>query len=244
MTQHLPPPTPPIKPKDRTVLAIVLAILLHLLMAIIIYFTVFADKPSNPEAPTKPSVDISTVSKAPKAEPTDNIASDDIENTTQPSTMPAPSNSSNKTAVINQQIVSNSTMDIQDQPPQIKDNNNAEASVLTSNDNVPATKKPTPNDQNKQAEYTLKKTEEYQQLDDDIDADSEQLSKLITEVRQRNQAQIQQHQIDKQTNTDNTPMVEYDYPITPITSAPIPATSSTEDKSTDKPINDNSDTIK
>lgn len=222
MTQHL-PPIPPTKPKDRTMLAIVLAILLHLLMATIIYFTVFADKPSTSEVSTKPSVAIPTVSENPKPAPANNIISDDIENTEQPSTTPAPSNSANKTTVINKQIVSNNTT-IQTQPLPSKESNSSEASVPTSNDNVPATKKPTPSDQNDQAEYTLKKTEEYEQLDNDIDADSEQLSKLITEVRQRNQTQIQQHQTNKPTSasTDNSPKIEYDYPITPITSAPVP----------------------
>ncbi|MGP9493053.1 hypothetical protein [Psychrobacter sp. AOP7-B1-24] len=239
MTQHL-PPIPPTKPKDRTMLAIVLAILLHLLMAIIIYFAVFADKPSTSEVSTKPSVAIPTVSEDPKPAPANSIVSNDIENTEQPSTMPAPSNSSNKTTVINKQIVSNNTT-IQTQPLPSKESNNAEASVPTSHDNVPATKKPTPNDQNGQAEYTLKKTEEYEQLDDDIDADSEQLSKLITEVRKRNQTQIQQHQTDKKTttSTDDIPMVDYDYPITPITSAPVPTTPSmNQNKSVDniKPI--------
>lgn len=56
----------------------------------------------------------------------------------------------------------------------------------------------------------------YEALDADIDKDNEQLSKLITEVKKRNQSQIQQHQLPND-NINNQPTVEYGYRITPLT---------------------------
>ncbi len=69
-----------------------------------------------------------------------------------------------------------------------------------------------------QPEYKLKQTQEYQQLDSDIDRDSEQLSKLINEIKQRNQGQIEEHHLPKTTlkPVNNTATVPHDYPITPI----------------------------
>lgn len=87
-------------------------------------------------------------------------------------------------------------------------------------DNIITDVESTANKPPAQAEYKLKQTQEYQQLDKDIDQDNKQLSKLIDEVKKRNQSQIQQHHLPKagETPSDNTPRVQHDYPITPITS--------------------------
>ena len=71
-----------------------------------------------------------------------------------------------------------------------------------------------------QPEYKLKQTQEYKQLDADIDRDSEQLSKLINEIKQRNQSQIEEHHLPKTTlkPVNNIATVPHDYPITPINS--------------------------
>lgn len=69
-----------------------------------------------------------------------------------------------------------------------------------------------------QPEYKLKQTQKYKQLDAEIDKDSEQLSKLINEIKQRNQSQIEEHHLPKTTlkPVNNTATVPHDYPITPI----------------------------
>lgn len=72
------------------------------------------------------------------------------------------------------------------------------------------------------ANYKLQPSQAYQQLDADIDKESEQLSKLIDEVKQRNQSQIQQHQTptSETGNLIHTPSLKRDYPIIPINSLP------------------------
>ncbi|WP_435980562.1 hypothetical protein [Psychrobacter sp. DM4] len=67
--------------------------------------------------------------------------------------------------------------------------------------------------------FIKKQTQDTQQLDADIEKDNEQLSKLIDEVKKRNQAQIKQHQLPKTTQkpVDSAPDVQHDYVITPIT---------------------------
>ena len=260
MTQHLPSSTPPAKPKDRSVLAIVLAVLLHILIAIIIYFTVFdsndsksTDSTSALEQSESPSV-VETIEKSPLSASGETVTADTTdtkaeEATTQSGAISKQAASDNaKTATAtNNTVATKNTAAIETaaikkpsstQNNASKTNDNLRAEQALSDENQTRLKSAIDN-QDSTPEYTLKKTKEYDALDTEIDKDSEQMAKLIDEVKKRNQQQIEQQRTNtlgsqpipnpapkpstvpseqrSQTKTDATSSPSNgDYPITPI----------------------------
>ncbi|MBH0097468.1 hypothetical protein I6E61_13835 [Psychrobacter sp. NZS113] len=236
MTQRSPSPTPPTKPKDRSMLAIVLAVMLHIVIAVIIYFAVFDDKSSKPTASTPviepsalPSV-VETVEKPPLS-----LTEEEAATQTVPGSNQVSSNNAKTAAVANSNVATKKTAPIKSTPSLAEDNaprtnSNARTEPAFTGDNQTRPKS-TIDNQDSTPEYTLKKTKEYESLDTEIDKDSEQLAKLIDEVKKRNQQQIEQQQKNissvkpaprspeqqTQPTTDTTsPPSNGDYPITPI----------------------------
>lgn len=233
------PPNPPIKKPTRTnkqsIIAITLAVLLHILVVAIIYFSVFQDKvPSTSE-----QLSTNTEQPLPTVIITENkpeSSTDKAKLTTKKDTAPdsntppASLKTVNQTPNINKKSPSKNTasQDNTTVKPANVDEKTANTDLATNNQ--PST-----------PEYTLKKTKEYEQLDEDIDKDSEQLSRLIDEVKKRNQQQIEQQQTTL-SDTQSTPKpvektapnssvqkpkpqkeevplsTNNDYPITPIKS--------------------------
>lgn len=219
------PPTSAKKQKNRSIIAIAMAIMLHILIAIIVYFSVFDKKPSS----TLGSVSAThryPILKATEVEPqvlpalTENKKSQ----ATQSSEPISNHNttSSYKVATDTQRKPINTTVETATQAKTLV--NNVQNQAREKNSVVSPTNESStvsmPNNQNNHADYTLKQTKEYEALDADIEKESEQLSKLIDEVKQRNQSQIQQHQAHKTTprNNDDTSVSKPDHPITPINS--------------------------
>lgn len=233
MTQLLPPSNQLKRPKDQSSLAIILALFIHILVAIIIYFTVFNDKkPSTEESVVNNNDLISTSaiedygltpfdSKKDMATQSSNLQTNAKNTVDINMTANTENNLANKNALSTQEqksIVQNAAQ--QDGSASVE-----QASRLNANNNLKPNTELVLDTQREQPEYTLKQTKEYQQLDADIDKDTEQLSKLIGEVKNYNQSQIQQSQTDTPSNKNAmvTPSVKYDYPITPIT--PLPSSS-------------------
>ena len=257
MTQHLPSSTPPAKPKDRSVLAIVLAVLLHILIAIIIYFTVFdsndsksTDSTSALEQSESPSV-VETIEKPPLSASDETVTADNKaeEATTQSGAISkqVSSDHTKTAAATNNTVATKNTAAIETaaikkpsstQNNASKTNDNLRAEQALSDENQTRLKSAIDN-QDSTPEYTLKKTKEYDALDTEIDKDSEQMAKLIDEVKKRNQQQIEQQRTNtlgsqpipnpapkpstvpseqrSQTKTDATSSPSNgDYPITPI----------------------------
>lgn len=230
MIKPSPLPTQTRRPKNRSIIAIVLAVLLHVVIALVIYFTVFKDKPSSilGSSPIDGASLISTTSvitKDQRASSETAAVKDNIKDTTPQAsslqnnkkTTDANNNLVNKNAAIDQKqssIIEDTTQgsNIYDSPNQ--------PMKLTANDDAAGFTDSDINNQQSPPEYRLKQTKQYQQLDAEIDKNNEQLAKLIDEVKKRNQSQIQQHQTPKPNASDikNTPAIESDYPITPITS--------------------------
>ncbi|WP_201593466.1 hypothetical protein [Psychrobacter fozii] len=246
MTQRLPSPTPPTKPKDRSMLAIVLAVLLHILIAIIIYFTVFDDNTSKStdstsalESSESLSI-VETIEKPPLSASDETVTAETKEEATTQSE--AISDNAKTAAVTNNNVATKNTAAIkkpsstQNNTPKTNDNLRAEQALSDENQ---TRLKSTIDNQDSTPEYTLKKTKEYESLDTEIDKDSEQLAKLIDEVKKRNQQQIEQQRTNTlgsqpipnsvpkpaavnseqrpQSKTDTTsPPSNGDYPITPI----------------------------
>lgn len=199
--------------KNYPIIAIVLAISLSLLIAAIAYFATLDNKPAVKLEDSKLNDErsISTSILKRKPAPIDNLV--------------APDNNKE----ISAQSYKSKDKEIIKNPSSVKQTTDS-----TTN-NINNRKKTADNNQQSPLEYELKQTEDYQQLDADIDQDNEQLAELIDEVKKRNQSQIQQHQLPQSetndmatndadansTNTKNirpTAQIEYDYPITPITS--------------------------
>ncbi|MBH0066400.1 hypothetical protein [Psychrobacter sp. SZ93C1] len=256
MTQRLPSPTPPTKPKDRSMLAIVLAVLLHILIAIIIYFTVFDDNTSKStdstsvlESSESLSI-VETIEKPPLSASDETVTADTKEKATTQSgaiSKQASSDNAKTAAVTNNNVATKSTAtkntaaikkpsSTQNNTPKTNDNLRAEQALSDENQ---TRLKSTIDNQDSTPEYTLKKTKEYESLDTEIDKDSEQMAKLIDEVKKRNQQQIEQQRTNTlgsqsipnsvpkpaavtseqqpQSKTDTTsPPSNGDYPITPI----------------------------
>lgn len=224
---HSLPLTSTKKQKDRSMIAIVMAIMLHILIAGIVYFTVFNKKPSSTLEPISAAdryPGLTTTETKQQTSPALTESTDLKSQTTQPSA-PKSNNDVTNSHKVTTDIQSKSapiTADAGTTQTPISTNNaqnlgQEEKSVVDST--VEAFTVSIPDHQNNRAEYKLDQTKEYATLDADIDKDNEQLSKLITEVKKRNQSQIQQHQLPN-NNINNQPTVEYDYPITPITSLP------------------------
>jgi hypothetical protein len=244
MTKRSPSPTPPTKPKDRSMLAIVLAVMLHIVVAVIIYFAVFDDKSSKPTTSTPalepsalPSV-VKTVEKPPLS-----LTEEEATSQTVPESNQVSSNNAKTAAVANSNVATKKTAPIKSTPSLTEDNaprnnSNARTEPAFTDDNQTRLKS-TIDNQDSTPEYTLKKTKEYETLDTEIDKDSEQLAKLIDEVKKRNQQQIEQQRTNTlgsqsipnsvpkpaavtseqrpQSKTDTTsPPSNGDYPITPI----------------------------
>lgn len=220
MTQHIPSFSSK-KAKDRKVLAIVLAILLHILIGLTIYFTLFDHKESEVISLTDEPV---AVSKLKKSSP---ITTSPKENPISLSNHSQENNSLTDTA-------NKTTADTKNKPPSKnplptitpiksstiqsttqKDAQDRKIKALKTNDTGSVI-----DNQETDDNYKLQPNQAYQQLDADIEKESEQLSKLIDEVKQRNQSQIQQHQAHKTTprNNDDTSVSKPDHPITPINS--------------------------
>ncbi|MDN3453513.1 MULTISPECIES: hypothetical protein [unclassified Psychrobacter] len=189
------PPNPPIKKPTRTnkqsIIAITLAVLLHILVVAIIYFSVFQDKvPSTSE-----QLSTNTEQPLPTVIITENkpeSSTDKAKLTTKKDTPPDSNTPPDSLKTVNQ------TPNINKKSPSKNTASQDNTTVKPVNvDEKTANTDLATNNQPSTPEYTLKKTKEYEQLDEVIDKDSEQLSKLIIEVRRRNQDQIQQHQIDQ-----------------------------------------------
>lgn len=250
MTQRL-PPTPPTKPKDRSMLAIVLAVLLHIVIAIIIYFTIFDDNASKStdstsalESSESLSI-VETIEKPPLSASDETVTADTKEEATTQSgaiSKQASSDNAKTAAITNNNVATKNTAAIkkssstQNNTPKTNDNLRAEPALSDENQ---TRLKSTIDNQDSTPEYTLKKTKEYESLDTEIDKDSEQMAKLIDEVKKRNQQQIEQQRTNTlgsqpipnsvpkpaavtseqrpQSKTDTTsPPSNSDYPITPI----------------------------
>lgn len=205
------------KLKDKSLRAIVFAILLHILIAIIIYFSLFYKSPSI-DAPTA-KIDYQRTTLIDKTKDDDNTPFESSEESTSDVAI---------VKDISKHIKKDSNIDTNYKTDNKKlniDQNSREASKRVRDIAVEPDSISVLDDSNvntvesvAQPEYTLKQTQEYKQLDADIDKDSEQLSKLINEVKQRNQSQIENHHLPKATlnPASNTATVPHDYPITPI----------------------------
>lgn len=223
-------PVPPIqssRPKYKSMMAIILAILLHVVIAIIIYVTVFDHKSRSPSetsllTDTSTSASISQngqplnaiTTSAINPTETSNISADNANNAVSDN---ARSAQSRQAATLSQRSSPTENNDISDDKRATSDLKPMANDTVASTDSASITEQ-TP------AEYQLKTTKEYQELDKDIDKDNEQLSKLIGEIKNYNQSQIQQHQVHKApyvpAPSPPAPSVQYDYPITPITPQP------------------------
>jgi flagellar basal body-associated protein FliL len=207
MTQSL-PPIQPRKQKNRSMIAIILAVLLHVLIAVIVYFSIFYNKPSSTEKSLQHTderpLSISIIKEPQQASSDPTVTPIDAQNKV-----------ANKTATSThkQKSITQSTTPQSNGSAIVEPSTN----LAANNETVVLTESAGNNQQNSPV-YTLKQTKEYQQLDTEIDKDNEQLSKLIGEVKRRNQSQIQQHQIEASStkSTVETPLVQHDYPITPI----------------------------
>lgn len=211
---------PPNRPKHKIIIAIILAVLLHVLVAIVLYFTVFHDTSTSDtlSSDTLPSIDerplpASIITEGEQVSPHDmKIVTTNIN---EQKTDASASDSVDKQ---NAQL----TADAKSSTAKANNHSVKETAPLATVNNTATDIKPSGAKSSDQPEYKLEQTKETQQLDEDIDKDSEQLSKLIDEVKKRNQSQIQQHHLPKvsETPSENAPRVQHDYPITPITSLP------------------------
>lgn len=231
MTQPL-PPNQAKRQKNKSMMAIVLAVLLHVLIAIILYVAIFNDTPSSTlgSSPFNEQRPISAIATTAEDQPTSSNtliepdASKDIaiSSAETPNNKKVPDNSDSlvtKNAAIDKK--QKSTNDSITQQNNDSYTPNQSANLSTDNKDA-ALEESTLDNQQNLPEYRLKQTKQYQQLDAEIDKDAEQLSKLIDEVKKRNQQQIKQQQVDapKAKNTAVAPptnSVVHDYPITPIT---------------------------
>ena len=243
MTQPLPPSNRLKKPNDRSSIDIMLAVLIHVLVAVVIYFTVFDDKKSSTEESVVNNNDLISTSaieddgltpfdsKKDMATPSNDLQT----NKTSTADIDMASNTENNVANKNTVIAQEPMSLVQNTAQQGSSSSIEQASKLNANNNLKPNADLVLDTQREQPEYTLKQTKEYQQLDADIDKDTEQLSKLIGEVKSYNQSQIQQYQSDKPYNKSVTaaPSVQYDYRITPITSLPA-VTDSKDNVQTDQ----------
>ena len=198
--------------KNYPMIAIVLAVLLSLLLAVIIYFAIFNIRPAAVPEDSKLNDERSISTFIIK------------ENQSADNNLLVPTDSKD----ISAQSSKPQDKEIIKNPPLVKQ------AADPTNNNTKVRTETVDNRQQNQPEHKLKQTKEYQQLDTDIDKDSERLAELIDEVKKRNQSQIQQHQLP-QPNTSDTdtndivpiPQAEYDYPITPITALPTADNSKT-----------------
>lgn len=201
------PPTPPRlvkKTKDRTVMAIVLTVLLHVVFAIIVYFTVFAKEAALQPLPS--TIDPSTTTTL-QTQPS-LIAQEELElpivtSATNQSSNTAQSNTIDVTQPPIEQQTANSTSSKRAKIS-ITDENIADDSVINLSAQERVLTKTNPslvNNQNKETDYQLQKTKEYESLEEQIEKDNEQLSNLIAEVKKYNQSQIQQQQMSTLKNT-------------------------------------------
>lgn len=227
MAQSLPPKPPinkPVRPKDKSVMAIILAVLLHVLVAVIVYFTVFHDKKTSTSEP----LSLNNESSPPAAIITeDQQLSPSNITVSEPKVNPSSANNtkSDSSKTVNKNPAVNQDKAVTVQSKTVKDNDDditeAIATAPSNNDKAAATDLAR-TDQLAASEYKLKQTRETQQLDADIDKESEQLSKLINEVKNRNQQQINQHSSNipsaqpKSATDPNHSTIKQDYPIMPI----------------------------
>lgn len=228
-------PPSKIKSKERTFFAILLAVIVHLMIAVIVYFTVFYNK--NPSQSVLPHSIKQPVNQTMYLEMTEEVQTADSAIPTNPINSDETPAQTLATQTANPTDPSEATNGKQ-AATELATGGAAEALSTSSesDNNRPAALNPltpatiseaeralaTTDTANPTAEYKLKKTEEYKRREAEIDEDNEQLSKLINEVKRRNQTQIQQHQTPKPAprNTEDTPVITPDYPITPI----IPST--------------------
>lgn len=230
MTQSLPPSNRLKRPKDRSSLAIMLAVFIHILVAVIIYFTVLNDKKSSTEESPLNNNGLISASVIEENGPTLSDSKKDMaaqssdlqKNGTNTADINMTANTENNLANKNTLSTQEPTSIVQNAVQQDGSVSVEQASRLNANNNLKPNTDLVLDTQQEQPEYTLKQTKEYQQLDADIDKDTERLSKLIGEVKNYNQSQIQQSQTDTPSNKSATvtPSVKYDYPITPITPPP------------------------
>lgn len=212
---HPSAPTPTSKPKDQPILTIVLALLLHVLLAIVVYFTVFDHKKTS-ESQALINKNQPITSKPMIAEDTkitiDQIAVDQV--TVDDTEVFTAKVSANTEPTASAAHVSNNNTATQNHKPQEhtppqKPTSSQEPSVIETSRRASLSKDSDDNDdlsvttinnravngeQQNLSGYRLQQTQETQQLNADIDKDSEQLSTLINEIKQRNQQQIDTQQ--------------------------------------------------
>lgn len=198
-----PMPQAPIKPKYRSAISITLAIGLHLLVAIVIYFLVFDNNtPTTKSDNIEPPKNVPMITEArldathnAKTQPIkSNVAKADANPDEQTNKRDAKSVETTKDHPV-AHTAKKPQMTPQDSKPSNHDDTTVSSSKVaiknTANTakNLEANQKSLPKSQ-------LKKSQEYETLENDIDQDSEQLAKLIEEVKKRNQQQIEQQQSD------------------------------------------------
>lgn len=239
MAQLLPPKRSN-RPKNKTIMAIILAILLHVLVAIVLYFTIFQNTstsdtlPSIDERPLPASIitegeqvsshDTKIVTANINEQKTDALPADSVDKQSAQLTANDKSHLTDKIKNSADSTKQAPTLDTKSRTAKVNNHSTKEPIPLaTANNNTATDIKPSGAEPSDQPEYKLEQTKETQQLNADIDKDSEQLSKLIDEVKKRNQQQINQHssnlssaQPESATAPDNS-TIKQDYPITPIT---------------------------
>ena len=187
-------PQAPIKLKDRTIIAVALAVGLHLLLAALIYFFVFNNNTLPDESgDNKAATPTFIVTKAHTDSATTDAAAD-IKIETHDAT--TETHDVKKVESIKDPITANKPQKPKSVSQEIKQPNHVDTTAAAPNaaiTNSPAAPK-TPDVQSDAPVYQLKPTQEYEQLDDDIEQDSEQLAELIGEIKDRNQRQIEQRQ--------------------------------------------------
>lgn len=258
------PSIPPhkIKSKERTLFAILLAVIVHLVIAVIIYFAVFYNKnssqnvlPHSINQPINQSINME-ITEGLQAPDSTIITGERTINTNPkngngiaPQTTATPTaNRTDNSDATSRKPAENVTKRMTDEPLSSSKLADDTVNAATNDLTLPLTTAETeatsvadralePMDKaSASAEYKLKQTDEYKRRDADIDKDSEQLSKLINEVKKRNQTQIQQHQTPKTTpRNDDAPIIKPDYPITPITPI-VPGSSQADAAPVKKPV--------
>lgn len=192
------------KANNGTILAIALALLLHIIIGFVIYFALFDPIESETAPPTHERPGADSISN--KSWPSINTKKSSFNNyshsqeynnlldnakTTVDTKNTLLSNNKTSTAPTDDMLFAKTKTAPDLQPNTTKTQSKKHTPPLITDDSAESAAN---GDQKLKANHTPQPNLEYQNLADDIDKDSEQLSTLINEIKQRNQQQINTQQ--------------------------------------------------